>query len=107
MTEVIRGDNKELKKDLISSLIDIEISAKGKFLQSLERQEERVQDCIDGIIDALREHVPREYLIQTVTQFENLQLLLIVRRINESKHFTTNQIANNFLAILDCLRFCL
>ena len=103
MTEVIRGDNNNLKKELISSLIDVEISTKDKFLQSLDRQEERVQDCIDELIDLLQEHVPREFLIQAVAQFENLQLLLIVKKLNESRHFTKNQIIINFLAILDNL----
>ncbi|MCE7741893.1 MAG: hypothetical protein GOP50_05500 [Candidatus Heimdallarchaeota archaeon] len=103
MTEVIRGDNTNLKKELISSLIDVEIGAKEKFLQSLDRQEERVQDCIDEIVDILQEHIQREFLIQTVTQFENLQLLLIVKKLNKSKHFTRNQIVINFLAILDNL----
>ena len=103
MTEVIRGDNKELKKDLISSLIDVEIDTKEKFLQSLEKQEEKVQTCLDEMIGALQEHIPREFLIQATTQFENLQLLLIVKKLNDSKHFTRNQIAVNFLAILDNL----
>ncbi|MHA1198948.1 MAG: hypothetical protein ACTSQF_06305, partial [Candidatus Heimdallarchaeaceae archaeon] len=101
MIEVIRGDNTNLKKELISSLIDVEISAKEKFLQSLDRQEERVQDCIDELVDILQEHIQREFLIQAVTQFENLQLLLIVKKLNKSKHFTRNQIVINFLAILD------
>ena len=101
MTEVIRGDNKELKKDLISSLIDVEIDTKEKFLQSLEKREEKVQTCLDEMIDTLQEHIPREFLIQAITQFENLQLLLIVKKLNDSKHFTRNQIAVNFLAILD------
>ena len=103
MTEVIRGDTKELKKDLISSLIDVEIDSKEKFLRSLEKQEEKVQICIDEMIEVLQEHVPREFLIQAVTQFENLQLLLIVKKLNNSKHFTRNQITVNFLAILDNL----
>jgi len=103
MTEVIRGENNNLKKELISSLIDIEVGAKEKFLQSLDRQEERVQECIDEIIDVLQEHIKREHLIQAVAQFENLQLLLIVKKINKSKHFTRNQIVINFLAILDNL----
>jgi hypothetical protein len=103
MTEVIRGDNKELKKDLISSLIDVETDTKDKFLQSLEKQEEKVQVCIDEMMDILQEHISRDYIIQAVTQFENLQLLLIVKKLNNSKHFTRNQIAINFLAILDNL----
>ena len=103
MTEVIRGENNNLKKELISSLIDIEVNAKDKFLQSLDRQEERVQECIDELVEVLQEHVQREFLIQTVTQFENLQLLLIVKKLNSSKHFTRNQIVINFLAILDNL----
>ena len=57
MTEVIRGENNKLKKELISSLIDIEVSAKEKFLQSLDRQEERVQECIDELVDILQEHI--------------------------------------------------
>ena len=103
MTEVIRGDKKELKKDLISSLIDVKTDTKEKFLQSLEKQEEKVQGCLDEMIEILQEHIPRDFLIQAVTQFENLQLLLIVRKLNNNKHFTKNQIAVNFLAILDNL----
>jgi len=103
MTEVIKGENNKLKKELISSLIDIEVGAKEKFLQSLDRQEEKVQDCIDELVDVLQEHVQREFLVQAVVQFENLQLLLIVKKLNASKHFTRNQIVINFLAILDNL----
>ncbi|MEE9411121.1 MAG: hypothetical protein V3V41_09360 [Candidatus Heimdallarchaeota archaeon] len=103
MADVVRGDNKELQKDLISSLIDVEIGSKEKFLQKLEKTEEKVQESIDEIIDILHDHIPKEFLIQSVTLFENLQLLLIVKRINRNKHFTRNQIAINFLAILDNL----
>ena len=103
MVDVIREENKKLKTDLISSLINVQVNVKEKFLKSLERQEERVQGCIDEINSILQDHIPQEFLIQTVTQFENLQLLLIVNRINENKHFTRNQIAIYFLAILDNL----
>ncbi|TFG09509.1 hypothetical protein EU534_02075 [Candidatus Heimdallarchaeota archaeon] len=103
MTEVIRGENNKLKKELISSLIDIEISTKEKFLESLDRQEEKVQECIDELAETLQEHIRRDILIQAVAQFENLQLLLIVKKLNSNKHFTRNQIAVNFLAILDNL----
>ncbi len=103
MTEVIRGENNNLKKELISSLIDVEIDAKEKFLQSLDRQEERVQDCIDELVDILQEHIQRDFIIQAVTQFENMQLLLIVKKLNGGRHFTRNQIVINFLAILDNL----
>lgn len=90
MSDVIGGDNRELKKDLISSLIDVEIDSKEKFLQSLERQEERVQNCIDETIDVLQNHITREFLVQSVAFFENLQLLLIVKKLNQQKHFTRN-----------------
>ncbi len=103
MVDVIREENKTLKKDLISSLINVQVNVKEKFLKSLERQEERVQRCIDEINSILQDHVPQEFLIQAVTQFENLQLLLIVNRINENKRFTRNQIVIYFLAILDNL----
>ena len=103
MADAIREENKILKKDLISSLIDVQVNAKEKFLKSLERQEERVQECIDEITSILRDHIQQEFLIQAVTQFENLQLLLIVNRINDNKHFTRNQITMHFLAILDNL----
>jgi len=103
MSDVIGGDNRELKKELISSLIDVEIDSKEKFLQSLERQEERVQNCIDETIYVLQDHIPRDFLIQSVAFFENLQLLLIVKKLNHQKHFTRNQIIINFLAILDNL----
>jgi hypothetical protein len=103
MVDVIREENKTLKKDLISSLINVQVNVKEKFLKALERQEERVQRCIDEINSILQDHIPQEFLIQAVTQFENLQLLLIVNRINENKHFTRNQIAIYFLAILDNL----
>ena len=103
MAGTIREDNKTLKKDLISSLINVQVNVKEKFLKSLERQEERVQGCLDEINEILQDHIPQEFLVQTITQFENLQLLLIVNRINENKHFTRNQIAIYFLAILDNL----
>ncbi|MHA1345757.1 MAG: hypothetical protein ACTSO3_05140 [Candidatus Heimdallarchaeaceae archaeon] len=103
MAGTIREDNKTLKKDLISSLISVQANVKEKFLKSLERQEERVQGCLDEINEILQDHIPQEFLVQTITQFENLQLLLIVNRINENKHFTRNQIAIYFLAILDNL----
>ena len=103
MVDVIREENKNLKKDLISSLIDVDVDLKEKFLKSLERQEERVQQCLDEISSILQEHIQKELIIQAVTQFENLQLLLIVNKINENKHFTRNQIAIHFLAILDNL----
>ncbi|MBY8999813.1 MAG: hypothetical protein KGD64_02765 [Candidatus Heimdallarchaeota archaeon] len=103
MVDAIREENKILKKDLISSLINVQVDTKEKFLKSLERQEERVQECLDEIISILLDHIKQEFLVQAVTQFENLQLLLIVNRINDNKHFTRNQITTHFLAILDNL----
>ncbi len=63
MVDVIREENKTLKKDLISSLINVQVNVKEKFLKSLERQEERVQRCIDEINSILQDHIPQELLI--------------------------------------------
>jgi len=63
--------------------------------------EERVQRCLDETINILQDHIPKEIIIQAVTQFESIQFLLISDRLNQNKHFTKNQIVTAFLAILD------
>ena len=101
MSEVTREDFDDIKDTIISSLVDPEVKDKDRFINSLEKQEERVQECIDEIINVLQDHIPKEILIQAVTQFESIQLILITDKINSKKHFTRNQIATIFLAILD------
>ncbi|MHA1829818.1 MAG: hypothetical protein ACTSX6_14350 [Candidatus Heimdallarchaeaceae archaeon] len=103
MADIVREENRVLKRDLISSLIEVDAKMKEKFLKNVEKLEERVQECIDEILFTLQDSIPKDLLIQAVVQFENLQLLLIVNRINENKHFTKNQIAIYFLAIVDNL----
>jgi hypothetical protein len=101
MSDVARDEIDELRDSIGSSLADIETEKKEKLLLSLERQEVRVQECIDEILVILSDHIPQEILIQAVTQFESIQLRMIINKINENKHFTKNQIATAFLAILD------
>ncbi|MHA2357254.1 MAG: hypothetical protein ACXABK_00610 [Candidatus Heimdallarchaeaceae archaeon] len=103
MNNVTGEDIKTTKENIVTSLVDIEIEEKNKFIRALERQEERVQECIDEIILILQEHVQKEILIQAVTQFENLQFSLITDKLKKNKNLTRNQIVTTFLAILDNL----
>lgn len=103
MSDVARDEIDELRDSITSSLVDIGTEKKEKLLLSLERQEVRVQECIDEMLVVLSDHIPQEILIQAVTQFESIQLRMITNRIKENKHFTKNQIAIVFLAILDNL----
>ncbi|MCG3220094.1 MAG: hypothetical protein H7641_01835 [Candidatus Heimdallarchaeota archaeon] len=101
MSEVTRDDFDDIKDGIISSLVDSELIGQDRFICSLERMEERVQGYIDEIIIILQDHISKEILIQAVTQFESIQLLLITDKLNRNKHFTRNQIVTIFLAILD------
>lgn len=101
MSEVTREDFDDIKDNIISSLVNSDLKDKDRFISSLERQEERVQECIDEIINVLQDHIPKEILIQAITQFESIQLILITDKLNNNKHFTRNQITTFFLAILD------
>jgi len=103
MNDVTGEDSKTTKTIIVTSLVDIDIKEKNKFIRALERQEERVQECIDEIILILQEHIQKEILIQAVTQFENLQLSLITDKLRKNKNLTRNQIVTTFLAILDNL----
>jgi hypothetical protein len=103
MNDVTGEDIKSTKESIVTSLVDIEIEEKDKFNRALERQEERVQDCLDEINLILQEHVQQEILIQAVTQFENLQFSLITDKLKKNKNLTRNQIVTTFLAILDNL----
>ncbi|MHA1259785.1 MAG: hypothetical protein ACTSRO_09155 [Candidatus Heimdallarchaeaceae archaeon] len=86
MVDIVREENRVLKRDLISSLIEVDAKMKEKFLKNVEKLEERVQGCIDEILFTLQDSIPKD-----------------VNRINENKHLTKNQIAIYFLAILDNL----
>ncbi|MFW9851814.1 MAG: hypothetical protein ACFFDS_02640 [Candidatus Thorarchaeota archaeon] len=103
MSDVARDEIDEIRDSIASSLVDIEKNKNEKILLSLERQEVRVQECIDELLVILSDHIPQEILIQAVTQFESIQLRMITNRLKENKHFTKNQIAMVFLAILDNL----
>ena len=101
MSEVTRDYYDDIKEGIMSSLIDSGLKDQTSFISSMERMEERVQRCIDEIIIILQDHIPKEILIQAVTQFESIQLRLISDKLNHNKHFTRNQIVTFFLAILD------
>lgn len=103
MVDITGEELEERREGLAHPLIDHRKQLYSKYQQTLEKQEERFQVCIDEMLVILRDHIPVEILVQAVAQLESIQLRLVTDKLSENKFFTKNQIVVYFLAILDNL----
>ena len=103
MVDIAEEELEERREDLVLPIVSHRKHHYSKYQQTLEKQEERIQKCIDETMVVLRDHIPIEVIIQAVAQFESIQLRLVTDKLRQNKFFTRKQIVLYFLAILDNL----